>query len=63
MKAECPDVLAEDQSPPLRHATIPVPPTDRHLWEITPIWDLLWLAGIAFLLWFGYYLRGVLLLS
>lgn len=32
---------------------------NRHLWEITPIRDLLWLGGILFLLWFGYYLRGV----
>lgn len=59
MKTECPDVLAEDPIPPLRQATTPLPPTDRHLWEITPIRDLLWLGGIAFLLWFGYYLRGV----
>ncbi len=32
---------------------------NRHLWEITPIRDLLWLGGTLFLLWFGYYLRGV----
>lgn len=34
-------------------------PADRHLWEIKPIRDLLWLGGILFVLWFGYYLRGV----
>lgn len=36
-----------------------VPAANRHLWEITPIRDLMWLGGILFLLWFGYYLRGV----
>ncbi len=35
------------------------PVAERHLWEITPVRDLLWLGGILFLLWFGYYLRGV----
>lgn len=34
-------------------------PADRHLWQITPIRDLLWGGGLLFLLWFGYYLRGV----
>jgi predicted PurR-regulated permease PerM len=37
----------------------PASAANRHLWEITPIRDLLWLGGIWFLLWFGYYLRGV----
>lgn len=32
---------------------------DRHLWEITPVRDLLWIGGFLSLLWFGYYLRGV----
>ena len=36
-----------------------IPVAERHLWEITPVRDLLWLSGILFLLWFGYYLRGV----
>lgn len=36
-----------------------IPVAERHLWEITPVRDLLWLGGILFLLWFGYYLRGV----
>lgn len=35
------------------------PPTDRHLWQIVPVRDFLWIAGAAFLLWFGYWLRGV----
>ena len=30
-----------------------VPAANRHLWEITPIRDLMWLGGILFLLWFG----------
>lgn len=37
----------------------PSGPADRHLWQITPIRDLLWGGSILFLLWFGYYLRGV----
>lgn len=32
---------------------------DRHLWQIRPIRDLLWVGGVLFFLWFGYYLRGV----
>lgn len=60
MKSDYPDVLAEDPaSLPPPEATPPIPPTDRHLWEITPIRDLLWAGGLVFLLWFGYYLRGV----
>src|SRR5512134_2018927 len=34
-------------------------PADRHLWQITPIRDMMWLGGIMFCLWFGYHLRGV----
>ena len=34
-------------------------PADRHLWQITPVRDLLWGGGILAILWFGYYLRGV----
>ena len=59
MKSEYPDVLPEEQASTQPDVNSPVPPTDRHLWEITPIRDLLWAGAIAFLLWFGYYLRGV----
>lgn len=34
-------------------------PADRHLWQITPVRDLLWGGWILAILWFGYYLRGV----
>lgn len=50
---------------PLIKQEVPFPPreqaspADRHLWQITPIRDLMWLSGILFCLWFGYYLRGV----
>ncbi len=40
-------------------AAEPRPAQDRHLWEITPVRDVLWVTGILGLLWFGYYLRGV----
>ena len=53
------DVLTPGDSRAPTPATPPNPPADRHLWEITPIRDLLWTGGIAFLLWFGYHLRGV----
>lgn len=53
------DVLTHGDSPARTTATPANPCADRHLWEITPIRDLLWTGGIAFLLWFGYYLRGV----
>ena len=53
------DVLTHGDSPARTAATPANPCADRHLWEITPIRDLLWTGGIAFLLWFGYYLRGV----
>ncbi len=59
MNPDYPDLLTEEKTPsPTGQMSIP-PPTDRHLWEITPIRDLLWAGGILFLLWFGYYLRGV----
>jgi predicted PurR-regulated permease PerM len=59
MKSDYPEALAE-QSPSLpRERISSVPATDRHLWDITPIRDLLWAGGAGFLLWFGYYLRGV----
>lgn len=35
------------------------PVADRHLWQIVPVRDLLFLGLGCFLLWFGYYLRGV----
>jgi len=35
------------------------PPADRHLWEIVPVFDLLVVGAVLFLLWFGYVLRGV----
>ena len=53
------DLLTEEKAPLQTRQTSNPPPADRHLWEITPIRDLLWAAGIIFLLWFGYYLRGV----
>ncbi len=59
MKPEYPDLLAEDNAPSAAEATVPLPAADRHLWEITPIRDLLLVGNVVFLLWFGYYLRGV----
>ncbi len=59
MKSEYPDVLPEEQNPVLPDAASQRPATERHLWEIRPIRDLLWVGGILSLLWFGYYLRGV----
>lgn len=59
MKPDYPDLLTENKAPSPSEETASTPPADRHLWEITPIRDLLWLGGIVFLLWFGYYLRGV----
>ncbi|MGH7233414.1 MAG: AI-2E family transporter [Nitrospiraceae bacterium] len=41
---------------------LPAPPksaADRHVWQIVGIQDLFWFGTILFLLWFGYYLRGV----
>ncbi|WHZ22600.1 MAG: hypothetical protein OJF47_001712 [Nitrospira sp.] len=59
MNPDYPDLLTEHKTQSLSTETASTPPADRHLWEITSIRDLLWLGGIAFLLWFGYYLRGV----
>lgn len=59
MKPDYADMLTDDETAVPRKATSAVPPTDRHLWEITPIRDLLWVGAIVFLVWFGYYLRGV----
>ncbi|MEP7152128.1 MAG: AI-2E family transporter [Nitrospira sp.] len=59
MKPDYADMLTDDETALPHKATSAVPPTDRHLWEITPIRDLLWVGAIVFLLWFGYYLRGV----
>lgn len=59
MKPDYPDLLTENKAPSPSEETASTPPADRHLWEITPIRDLLWLGGGLFLLWFGYYLRGV----
>lgn len=59
MKPGYADSLREDtEQLPLPHEPTPSI-ADRHVWEITPVRDLLWLGGILFLLWFGYYLRGV----
>ena len=52
--------MLEEGKPPLSPDTpTPLPPSDRHLWQITPIRDLLWVGSIVCVLWFGYYLRGV----
>jgi len=59
MKPDYPELLEEDRPPTPPATATSTPPADRHLWEITPIRDLLWLGGGLFLLWFGYYLRGV----
>ncbi|WHZ13722.1 MAG: hypothetical protein OJF52_000556 [Nitrospira sp.] len=59
MKQDYPDLLTENKAPSPSEETASPPPADRHLWEITPIRDLLWLGGGLFFLWFGYYLRGV----
>jgi predicted PurR-regulated permease PerM len=59
MDHDYPDLLTEEKAPSQTRQTPTPPLADRHLWEITPIRDLLWAAGIIFLLWFGYYLRGV----
>lgn len=59
MKPDYADMLTDDETALPHKTTSAVPPTDRHLWEITPIRDLLWVGVIVFILWFGYYLRGV----
>lgn len=59
MKSDYPEALAEHSPSPPRERISSVSATDRHLWDITPIRDLLWAGGAGFLLWFGYYLRGV----
>lgn len=59
MDPDYPDLLTEDKSLSHTRQTSTPPPADRHLWEIRPIRDLLWAGSIMFLLWFGYYLRGV----
>ncbi|MGE0645010.1 MAG: AI-2E family transporter [Nitrospira sp.] len=33
---------------------------DRHLWEIVPVRDLLWILGILLLCWIGYVLSSIL---
>ncbi len=53
------DTLTDEASPLSGPEGPSAPAVDRHLWEITPVRDLMWLGGILFLLWFGYYLRGV----
>lgn len=52
-------VLATDMTQPEPIHRVEPAPADRHLWQITPIRDLLWGGGLLALLWFGYYLRGV----
>jgi predicted PurR-regulated permease PerM len=59
MKSDYPELLIEPSPALSPRKSPPVPATDRHLWELTPIRDLLWAGGILFLVWFGYYLRGV----
>jgi predicted PurR-regulated permease PerM len=58
MNPDYPHLLSEEQAPSQMEQR-PAPPADRHLWEIKPVRDLLWAGGLMFLLWFGYYLRGV----
>jgi len=53
------DVIPDETSRLPEQERPHIPVAERHLWEITPVRDLLWLGGILFLLWFGYYLRGV----
>ncbi|MBS0170709.1 MAG: AI-2E family transporter [Nitrospira sp.] len=53
-----PRLTSRGMSPPPTQHALPSP-ADRHLWQITPVRDLLWGGGLLFLLWFGYYLRGV----
>lgn len=53
------DVIPDETSRLPEQERPHIPVAERHLWEITPVRDLLWLSGILFLLWFGYYLRGV----
>ena len=41
---------------------LPTPPqsaADRHLWQIVGIRDVFLIGTVLFLIWFGYYLRGV----
>ena len=46
MNPDYPDLLTEEKAPsPTGQMFIP-PPADRHLWEITPLRDLLWAGGI-----------------
>ena len=33
--------------------------TQRHLWHIRPVRDVVLIAFVLFLLWFGYYLRSI----
>lgn len=34
---------------------------NRHIWELRPVRDLFWIAAVAALFWFGYYLQSVFL--
>jgi predicted PurR-regulated permease PerM len=40
---------------------LPPPPRDRHLWQLQPVRDLLWVLLVAALLALAYQLRGILL--
>lgn len=56
------DVIAPDAERPGSHPRMrlkPKPPTDRHLWEITAIKDILWMAAVAGVLWALYSLSSV----
>ncbi len=53
------NALTHGDNPGPSPATSAVPPADRHLWEITPIRDLLWTGAMVCLIWFVYHLRGV----
>ena len=48
-----------ESADPRRHAQEHRTTADRHLWEITPIRDLCWIAAVAGLLWAAYLLRDV----
>ena len=46
-------------APPTPPESEPPPWWHLHLWQITPLRDVLWIVLVGFLLWFAYFLRGI----
>ncbi|MBI1368777.1 MAG: AI-2E family transporter [Planctomycetes bacterium] len=45
--------MPQRTEPPIR------PWPDRHLWQIKPVRDLIWIAAVVFFIWFGYELSAI----